>query len=89
MSHDKTEFERAGEDLADISELRKSQGFNRYYLSRLDGKIDALKNLILHDQSKKGDELEGLRNQLWALEDLRKAPDRDYAQCLKISESLS
>jgi len=87
MSTQKTEYEIAVQDLADIKELRSNEAFNRFYLRRLNKKIADREKAILVERSIMGDNLQGLRNELWALYEMRDLLDSDESICRKMVDS--
>lgn len=70
---------QAAEDLSDISELQRSQGFNRYWLRRLRQKRDAVDRQMKYDPPEKcsKDEREVLRRISLAYEELLALPAND------------
>lgn len=74
---DKSLIEQSAEDMSDIRTLQKCSAYGRYFLRRLDEKIERKKYQILYSKTHEEGELEGLRHELWALEEARQMPDQD------------
>lgn len=85
----KTEFEQAAQDVADIAALKRSEAFNRYYLRRLEEKIQKLQTSILEDRNIEAEELIKKRHTLWALEELKAMPETDLKLCKKMTDDLN
>jgi hypothetical protein len=69
--------EREAQDLADIAELGRTQGWTRYFHRRLRQRIDMAKETVIYDDKITKERREEIRQQVLALEDLERMPSKD------------
>lgn len=79
---------QAQRDLADISELRRSTGFQRWFLRRLGDTIEKQRRIVL-EGNQSAEELHRDRAILKKLEEIPKLIDQDEATARRLLESIS
>lgn len=68
--------EQEAQDLADIAELGRTQGFTRYYLRRLKAKRETFEKAFKYDTMKKSAR-EIMRQRILLIEEIEKMPAVD------------